>query len=176
MSELIFKTTLTHKVESRNFSKCSSRTNKTCLNSFQRCCLFLYPPLFTAHLMAYLLHSFFIRRLLCGLITTIALLWNSRIITSFIVLIRVSVSEDLCYIFTAPTGKYMRAAPDRWSPRAAGKYLYAAVWRKMLQSHQLSCKSGVNKMQLHVHRLNKPVMQPELSYRSRIKAHLFSSS
>lgn len=78
---------------------------------------FLYPPLFTAHLMAYLLHSFFISRLLCGLITTIALLWNSRIIMSFIVLIRVSVSPDLCYVFTAPRGKYMRAAPapDRWN-------------------------------------------------------------
>lgn len=106
------------KVQNRNFSKCSSRDNKTCLNSFQRCCLFfLYPPLFTAHLMAYLLHSFFISRLLCGLITTIALLWNSRIIMSFIVLIRVSVSPDLCYIFTVPSGKYMRAAPapDRWN-------------------------------------------------------------
>lgn len=105
------------KVENRNFSKCSSRDNKTCLNSFQRCCLFLYPAPFTAHLMAYLLRSFFISRLLCGLITTIALLWNSRIIMSFIVLIRVSVSPDRCYIFTVPSGKYMRAAPapDRWS-------------------------------------------------------------
>lgn len=124
VSELSFNTHLTRKqtllkVENRNFSKCSSRDNKTCLNSFQRCCLFLffiYPPLFTAHLMAYLLHSFFISRLLCGLITTIALLWNSRIIMSFIVLIRVSVSSDLCYVFTVPSGKYMRAAPapDRW--------------------------------------------------------------
>lgn len=38
---------------------------------------------------------------------------------SFIVLIRVSVSPDLCYIFTGPTGEDMRAAaaaaPDRWS-------------------------------------------------------------
>lgn len=70
----------------------------------------------TARLMAYLLHSFFMSRLLCGLITTIALLWYSRIIMSFIVLIRVSVSPDLCYVFTVPTGKYMRAAPapDRW--------------------------------------------------------------
>lgn len=28
------------KAESKNFSKCSSRDNKTCLNSFRRCCVF----------------------------------------------------------------------------------------------------------------------------------------
>lgn len=39
-SELIFNTWTLLKVENRNFSKCSSRDNKTCLNSFQRCCLF----------------------------------------------------------------------------------------------------------------------------------------
>lgn len=49
--------------------------------------------------------------------------------------------------------------------RTAGKYLYAAVWRRILESHQLSCKSGVmwcKSMQLYIHRLNKSVMQLQL--------------
>lgn len=51
--------------------------------------------------MAYLLHSFFIRRLLCGLITTIALLWNSRIIMSFIVLISLGQRGSLLHLHSS---------------------------------------------------------------------------
>lgn len=126
------------KVQLRNFSKCSSRGNKICPNSFQCCCLFISCS-FTAHLMAYLLHSFFISWFLCGLIMSIALLWNSRVIMSFIVLIRLSVSLDLCYIFTVPSGKYIRETPvvDRLNSDAPLVNIYSVV---ILESHQISCK------------------------------------
>lgn len=125
----------------------------------------LYPSVFTAHLMAYLLHSFFIRQLLCGLITTIALLRNSRIIMSFIVLIRVSVSPgSVLHLHGSQREIYEGSRTDGFR-RTAGKYLYAAVWRRILESHQLSCKSGLmwcKSMQLYMHGLNKSVMQLQL--------------
>lgn len=79
--------------------------------------VFLRPRLFTAHLMSYLLPSFFIQPLLCGLITAAALLPNSRIIISFIVLIRVSVSAGLRSVFTAPAGGGQRRTDGADTPQ-----------------------------------------------------------
>lgn len=49
----------------------------------------------------------------CGLITAAALLHNSRIIMSFIVLIRVSVRMNLSSIFTVPLGTLMEVPPSQ---------------------------------------------------------------